>query len=47
MTTEERLEKLERILKILVTGLKETAKKANVYFLIKPLVESLEKELNQ
>lgn len=46
MTVEERLEKLERIIKILVEGLKETAKKANVYFLVKPMIEKLEKELN-
>ena len=42
MSTEERLDRLEKIVIILVEGLKESAKKANIYFLIKPLVEKLE-----
>jgi len=46
VTIEERLVKLERIINLLVSGLKESSKKANVYFLVKPMIEKLEKELN-
>ena len=47
MSTEERLDRLEKIVIILVDGLRESAKKANVYFLIKPLIEKLEKVVNR
>lgn len=46
MTIEERIAKIEKIIEILVTGLESASKKANVYFLIKPLIENLKKELN-
>lgn len=42
---EERLEKLERIVKILIEEIKIIAKKMGVYMLVKNLIEKLEKEL--
>jgi len=40
------VEKLERVIRVLVSELESMAKKMGVYHLVKPLVEKVRKELD-